>query len=157
MDLKIYETELTPEVLKTLIKLSEDWEAEDSCRGYRANDVSDIEGNRIFLAEKDGEILGYLFGHKEVSENSSSVMPEGTPFFETEEIFVSAPYRSQGIGRELFRFAEHAVSTDCDFMLLSTATKDFRSVLHFYMDELGMDFWSARLFKKIPRKERTKE
>jgi hypothetical protein len=34
-------------------------------------------------------------------------------------------------------------------MMLTTATKNFRAILHFYIDELGMDFWSARLFKKI--------
>ena len=35
------------------------------------------------------------------------------------------------------------------YLMLSTATKDCKRILHFYLDELGMDFWSARLFKKL--------
>ena len=39
-------------------------------------------------------------------------------------------------------------SVEADYLTLSTATKDFQAVLHFYIDLLGMDFWSARLVKK---------
>ena len=49
----IQEVQLDDEVLSLLISLSEDWTAEDSCYGYRPNDRSDIEGNRIFLAKED--------------------------------------------------------------------------------------------------------
>jgi len=34
-------------------------------------------------------------------------------------------------------------------LFLSTATKDYKRILHFYIDEMGMDFWTARLFKKL--------
>ena len=30
--------------------------------------------------------------------------------------------------------------------------KRLAGILHFYIDELGMEFWSARLFKKISKK-----
>ena len=56
----IHEVELNDDVLAKLIKLSEDWAAEDNCFGYRPNDKSDIEGNRIFLAEENDEVVGYL-------------------------------------------------------------------------------------------------
>ena len=49
-DIRIVETDLTEEVLDKLIRMSEDWEKENSCHGYRKNEKSDIEGNRIFLA-----------------------------------------------------------------------------------------------------------
>lgn len=58
----IHEVDLNEEVLAKLISFSEDWAAENSCYGYRSNDKSDIEGNRIFFAEDDGTIIGYLFG-----------------------------------------------------------------------------------------------
>ena len=128
----------------------DEWEAENSTYGYRKNDRSDIEGNRIFLAERNGEILGYLFGHEEKSERASSIMADGTPYFEIEELYVVPSHRSEGIGRSLFHFAEQAVkTTGIEFIMLSTATKNYKSILHFYIDELGMDFWSARLFKKL--------
>ena len=60
-------------------------------------------------------------------------------------------YRSRGVGRALFRLAEEAVSGEADLLTLGTATKNHRAILHFYIDELGMTFWSARLFKPTRR------
>ena len=145
----VEEVALTPELLETLIRLSEEWEAEGSCRGYRKNQRADVEGNRIFLARREGETLGYLFGRVEKAESASTVMPEGTPFFEVEELYVRPEYRDRGLGRRLFEGAEAAVSAEAEFILLSTATKNWRAILHFYLEELGMEFWSARLYKKL--------
>ena len=147
--MRIRETPLTDAVLERLISLSEDWEAENSCYGYRANERADIEGNRIFLAEDDGETVGYLFGHSFKSENMRSIMPEGTDCFEVEELYVVPAFRSRGIGAALFRHASEAVKAEAEYMILSTAAKNWRAVFHFYLDELGMEFWSARLFKRI--------
>ena len=147
--MRIRETPLTDAVLERLISLSEDWEAENSCYGYRANERADIEGNRVFLARAEGEILGYLFGRVERTEKKSSVMPAGTACFEVEELYVRPAFRSRGVGAALFRFAQEAVRGEAAYMMVSTATKNWRAILHFYLEELGMDFWSARLFKKI--------
>lgn len=137
-------------LLQKLISLSADWEAEQSTYGYRKNDPGDIEPNRIFLAQKGDCLLGYLFGHREQAKNASSVMAEGTAYFEIEELYVVPEQRSRGIGRALYRHVEEVVKSEgMEYILLSTATKDYKSILHFYIDELGMDFWSARLFKRI--------
>ena len=149
MDREMREAPLTEELLERLIALSVDWEEENSCHGYRRNTAEDIEGNRIFLAETEGETLGYLFGHGERTEKASSVMPAGTACFEVEELYVRPSFRSRGVGAALFRFAEEAVRGEAAYMMVSTATKNWRAILHFYLEELGMDFWSARLFKKI--------
>ena len=143
----IEETTLSEEVLEELILMSIDWEKEDSCHGYRHNQREDIEGNRIFLAKDEDEILGYLFGHEEIQEKASSVIEEGKKCFEVMEIYVKPQYRDKGIGRKLFEYMEGNV--DADYLTLSTATKDYRSILRFYIEHLGMDFWSARLFKKV--------
>ena len=148
--MNIYEAKLNDELLEKLISMSTEWEAENSTYGYRKNDRSDIEENRIFLAERDGEILGYLFGNEEKSERASSIMTDGTPYFEIEELYVVPSHRSEGVGRALFQNAEQTVkAAGIEFIMLSTATKNYKSILHFYIDELGMDFWSARLFKKL--------
>ena len=174
-DMQIREVPLTEELLEQLIRLSEDWEAEESCHGYRKNERADIEGNRIFVvaaagndaaadggacaggkvagsgAFEGGEVLAYLFGHAEEAKNSSSVMPDGTPFFEVEELYVRPELRSQGIGRKLFAHVEEVLKEEgaCKFILLSTATKNWKAILHFYIEELDMEFWNARLFKEI--------
>ena len=66
-----------------------------------------------------------------------------------EELYVVPERRSQGIGEKLFRFVENTVKTEAEYMVLSTATKNWKAIFHFYLDELDMTFWSARLFKKI--------
>jgi GNAT superfamily N-acetyltransferase len=149
MEMRIREAALSPALLEELIALSAAWEAEQSCHGYRKNTAADIEGNRVFLLEEEGKILGYLFGHVERTEKDSSIMKAGTPCFEVEELYVRPEARSQGRGAALFRFAEAAVRGRADYMILSTATKNWRAILHFYLDELDMEFWSARLFKRV--------
>ena len=150
LSIKLREAELTDELLTTLIAMSAAWEAENSTYGYRTNDRSDIDGNRTFLAERNGEVLGYLFGHKTAAERTNSIMAEGTTFFEIEELYVTPEHRSEGIGKKLFSFAEQTVQTEgISYLMLSTATKNYKRILHFYLDELGMDFWNARLFKKL--------
>ena len=148
--MEIREEKLTEELLEELIALSRDWEKEDSCRGYRENGREDLEGRRVFTAREDGVLLAYLFGLTETEEKGSSVLKQGAPYFELEELYVVPRRRSQGIGRALYRFAEERLHGEAETILLGTATKDWRRVLHFYLEELGMDFWSARLFKKIP-------
>lgn len=143
--------ELTPETENILLKMSANWAAENSCRGYYANDESDLKGNRFFLALDNDTPVGYLFGKLCHAQKTSTVMPEGTPFFEVEEIYIVPAMRSKGIGGELFRFAENAVQSEADFVLLSTATRNWRAILHFYIDELGMEFWNARLFKPLDK------
>ena len=145
----IHEVNLNEEVLDQLIRFSEDWAAEDSCYGYRPNDKSDIEGNRIFFAEDGNTVIGYLFGKVYQSEQMKSIMPEGTPYFEVEELYVVSGRRSQGIGAKLFKYTEEAVKSEAEYMVLSTATKNWKAIFHFYLDELDMTFWSARLFKRI--------
>lgn len=149
MGFQLREASLTPALTKALIRLSAAWEAEGSCRGYRKNTAADIEGNRIFLLEKGSKILGYLFGHVEPAKNSSSVMPEGTPCFEVEELYVRPKLRSRGYGGMLFQYTEECVRKEAAYMMVSTATKDWQAILNFYLKEQGMQFWSARLVKKL--------
>ncbi len=145
-----YETALTPELEETLIRLSADWEAEASCWGYRTNAHEDLKGRRFFVAEEDGQICGYLFGLREVQKERSSVLDAGTPYFELEELYVVPGRRSQGLGRRLFALCEQAARAEgLSTVMLSTATKNARAILHFYLDELDMTFWSARLFKRL--------
>ena len=147
--MKYIETELTPAVLESLLKMSADWAAENSCRGYYPNELSDIQGNRIFLALEGEMPVGYLLGHISRAERSSTVMAADTPFFEVEELYIVPDRRSRGLGGALFRYAEERVRPEAAYILLSTATKNWKAIFHFYIEELDMEFWNARLFKKL--------
>ncbi|MBQ9544352.1 MAG: GNAT family N-acetyltransferase [Clostridia bacterium] len=137
------------EVLKELIRLSGECEAENNCRGYRENGPADIEGRRVFVCEENDRIVGYLFGITERVEKDSSVAKSGEEYFELEELYVVPEMRSKGIGRELFRYAEEALKNEVGLIMLSTAAKDAKRILKFYLEDNLMDFWSARLFKRI--------
>lgn len=145
----VEEVKLTKDVLEQLISFSEDWEKENSCHGYQKNTLDDIKGNRIFLAVENDIIMGYLFGHGEIAEKTTSVYQAGTKCFEIEELYVKPSFRNHGVGKRLFQYVESEVAAEVDMITLSTAAKNFRAILHFYIDELGMEFWSARLFKRI--------
>ena len=147
--MKYYEAEATSEILEKLLQLSAQWAAEQNCYGYYPNTEADIRGKRIFLAEDEDGIEAYLLGEVETAKNMKSIMPEGTLYFEAEELYVVPEKRSQGIGEALFHFAEETVKKDAQFIMLSTASKNSKAILHFYLDELDMQFWSARLFKKV--------
>lgn len=145
----IKEIKFSERIAIQLIALSKEWEQENSCYGYRRNNSDDLKNKRIFVAADGDLICGYLFGHNSTTEKDTSIYKAGTEYFEIDELYVKSQYRNCGIGKKLFQYTEKAVSPDVNIMMLTTATKNFRAILHFYIDELGMDFWSARLFKKI--------
>ena len=148
--MRIYEAEANDTLYARMISLSAGWEAEDSCHGYRTNTEDDLRGRRIFVAEEDGEIVGYLFGLSAKAKEESSVIEKDAAYFEIEELYVIPARRSEGIGRGLFALCEAAARrAGLRQIMLSTATKDWKRVLHFYLDELGMEFWNARLFKRL--------
>lgn len=148
--MKVYEADMTEELERELIRLSAEWESENSCWGYRANTREDLAGRRVILAEEDGAVIGYLLGLRETAERRSSVMEAGTPYFELEELYVVPARRSQGVGRRLFAMAEEAARAEgLSVLMLTTATKNAKAILHFYLDELRMEFWSARLLKRL--------
>ncbi len=147
----VREVQLDEDILARLIDLSVDWEQEGCCYGYRRNTAADIKGNRVFLAMEGEQTVGYLFGHMETEKDMDSICPAGTAFFEVEELYVRPECRDKGVGRALFRNVENAVRDQAALIMLGTATKNFRAILHFYIDELGMEFWSARLFKRLEK------
>ena len=147
--MKICEVKADELIIKQLIELSKKWEAENSCHGYRANSKEDISGNRIFAALENDRIIAYLFGHSAKIDNMSSIIPVGSDCFDVLEIFVEEEYRNQGIGRLLFEYMEKAI--DDEYIILSTATKNWKAILHCYIEEVGMAFHSAMLFKKTEK------
>ena len=138
--MKQYEAEQSPEILEKLIQLSAQWAAEQNCYGYYPNTEADIEGKRIFLAEDEDGIEAYLLGKVESAKNMKSIMPEGTRYFEAEELYVVPEKRSKGIGEALFRFAEETIKKDVQFIALSTASKTARRFYIFTWMNWGCSF-----------------
>ena len=140
--------EIDKSELSTIAEMSAAWENENGCYGYRRNETEYLEKFHIYVAEYAGEIIGYYFGDIETAENMRSIVPDGKRFFEIEELYIKPVFRSQGIGKMLLEHLEtELLEKGVEIIFLSTATKDYKKILHFYIDEIGMSFWSARLFK----------
>ena len=135
--------------IKRLLKLSLMWEKEDSCYGYRANTEDDFQ-DRYILAAYDDELIAYVFGKEEVQDKQTSVINKNMHYFEVQEIYVHPSYRSRGIGKQLMESLEKELKKKgLEMMMLSTATKNWKAIMHFYIDEIDMNFWSARLYKHL--------
>ena len=133
--------------LKRILELSLMWEKEDSCYGYRANTEGDFQDCYI-LAAYDDELVAYVFGKEEIQEKQTSVIDKNMHYFEIEELYVHPSYRLRGIGKQLMESLEKELKKKgLKMMALSTATKNWKAIMHFYIDEVGMNFWSARLYK----------
>lgn len=149
MIIEIKKCELDDRNIKAVIALSKEWESEDLTYGYCANDKNDLIGNDLFLAYSDAQIIGYLFGKCSVLNEAITPIDKGSKCFDINEIYVKEKYRSQGIGKVLFEYTENYHKQNVDYITLSTATKNYKSILYFYIEKMDMSFWSAKLFKKI--------
>lgn len=135
--------------IKRLLDLSLMWEKEDSCYGYRANTEDDFQDCYI-LAAYDDELIAYVSGKEEVQDKQTSVIDKNMHYFEIEELYVHPSYRSRGIGKQLMESLEKELKKKgLRMMVLSTATKNWKAIMHFYIDEIEMNFWSARLYKHL--------
>ena len=135
--------------IKRLLELSLMWEKEESCYGYRANTEDDLQDCYI-LAAYDDELIAYVFGKEEVQDKQTSVINKNMHYFEIEELYVHPSYRSRGIGKQLMESLEKELKKKGQkMMVLSTATKNWKAIMHFYIDEIDMNFWSARLYKRL--------
>ena len=144
----IKKIELTPENVRQLIALSKEWMDEDITNGLVENDENDLK-EPCFAAFNGERIIGYAFGHYYVRETKLSSIPIGSKCFELDELYVLKEYRSQGIGKALFDAIENEIKKEADYLTLPTSTKDYKRILHFYIEEMGMDFHSAFLTKKV--------
>ncbi len=138
--------ELDENIVQSLIELSKAWENENCTHGIVANEADDIK-EPLYVAIDDNKIIGYIFGHYYTVENKTSYIELGEKCFMIDELYVLPKYRSQGVGRELFRKLQSEVKNSCAYITCSTSTKDYKKILHFYVDELDMDFHSAFLIK----------
>lgn len=136
------------ETVAQLIDLSKVWEKEEITFGLRSNTKQDLN-EPCFIAIENDVIVGYAFGHFEVNEKYRSFSEVGDNFFFVDEVYVIPELRGKGIGKTLFKMLEEEVKDKVKCITLSTATKDYKKILNFYVEELGMTFHDAYLFKKF--------
>lgn len=129
-----------------LIELSRLWVEEDCSYGMVVNDASDLS-EPLVVALDGTDIIGYAFGHFYKQENKTSYIETGSRCFSVDELYVLPQYRSQGIGKKLFKILENQIQGECSYLTLATSTKNYKAILKLYVEELGMNFHSAFLIK----------
>ncbi len=149
--MKYERKELNENIIRQLIDLSKKWHDEECTWGIVANTEEDLK-EPLFVAEDNDTVVGYIFGHYYVVENKTSYIEIGSKCFMIDEIYVLPPYRNKGTGKRLFELMEAYVKDTCEYITLSTATKNYKDILHFYVDELDMNFHSAFLIKEMVEK-----
>lgn len=139
---------LDKDTVDQLIKLSYQWEEEDITFGLHHNTESDLH-EPCYIALDGNEIVGYIFGHYYNNEKIVADIAIGDKCFDVDEIYIKKEYRNKGIGKELFLRLEAEVKQEAKWLTLPTSSKDYKKVLHFYDEVVGMTFHSAFLFKKF--------
>lgn len=134
--------------INDLLRLSMEWADEGCCSAYYENESSKFINHEVYVVLDDGKIIAYALGNERVLEEKTSYNEIGDKCFELDEIYVDINYREQGIGQQLFKFAEQDVKDRVDLIGTIATSNNYNGLLKFYIDELGMEFKHALLVKK---------
>ena len=138
---------LDDDTVSQLIDLSARWVEDECSYGMVVNQREDLK-EPLAVALDGDKIVGYCFGEFYRQQRKSSCIPMDASCFSVDELYTLPQYRGMGIGKTLFRMMEKAVAGQCGYITLTTSTKNYKAILHLYIEELGMDFYSAAVIKK---------
>ena len=149
-DILIKKQEFSLDLVEKLIPLSQDWIDEDISYGIVKNSIDDFLDKDIYVAYCNDVIIGYLLARITIEEKGNSIIKKGSKVYYIEELFVSKKYRNQNVGKRLFNLAQqYGKETGARYIDLITSDKDYKRIFNFYINQLGMEFFSANLIKKI--------
>lgn len=135
-------------------KLSAKFEREECCNGIVADNQDYFSDKKVAVAKIDNTIVGYCYGKFELKEKDTSKFRKGQKSFYLEELYIDKSFRNQEIGRMLYRFIEsYAIENGCDWIETTAVSKNYKSLLSFYIDILGMEFWSAEMIKTLKNEQ----
>ncbi len=131
-------------------KLSQKFADEKCCNNIIADTKEFFAERNVFVAICKNQIVGYCYGDIGEEKNKRSFAEAGDKYYELEEIYVLPEFRSNKIGKKLYDVCEaYALKEGCKTIRLNAVSKNYQQLLKFYIDDLGMDFISAFLVKKI--------
>ena len=120
---------------------------------YKRIELSVENINRIIeqvLVALDQDVnVGYVFGHYCEQKYDTTYANKNDKSFCLDELYVLPSYRGKGIGKNLFKLMEDNVKSNCKCITLTTSSKNYKSILKLYIEELGMEFRNAFLVKKV--------
>lgn len=135
------------EDVPSLVALEDRWLAEDSTIGMvavTAAEVRDWLGPYCWVAEHDGEIVGFAYGRAEISEGLA-VIPAREPYLRVEELYVLPEHRERGVGgRLLDQLLAEARARGIVRGRVYSSSRDWRRIIAFYQRH-GFAMWYVEL------------
>ena len=144
--------------LKEICNLNLIFVKENCCNNIMADSEEYYANKKIFVAIEKGRIIGYAYGDFLKETNLRSYAAPNEQYFELEEMYVLPEFRNKKIGQKLFKELErYARKNGAKTLRLNAVSKNYKSLLNFYIDVLGMEFISAFLIKKLDSWKAKKE
>ncbi len=136
--------------LNDVAKLSQHFAKEECCNGIVADDSTYFADKNVLIALDNKRIIAYAYGTIEEKEKTTTYAKEKDKVFYLEEIYVEPKQRSLGIGKRMFnQLRDYAKDNGCKAIEVSANSKNYKSILKFYIEELDMKFWNAFLYKEL--------
>ncbi len=127
------------------------WAHEDITYGFVPASEEQIRAafqGYFLVAELEGTVVGFVTASERMSDGLA-VIPEGTKYFEIDDIYVIPDHRSRGIGSLLLeRVKERAKRDGFTHLHVFSGTKDLHQILQFYERD-GFRGWSVQLYQSI--------
>lgn len=140
------------EEIKEISRLTKVFATENCCNNIIADDENYLVDKDIFVAIEDKDIIGYAYGSFAQEDKIRSYAKPKDKFFELEEIYILPQYRNNKVGQSLFcQIEDFATKKGAKTLRLNAVSKNYKSLLKFYIDILGMDFISAYLVKDLSK------
>lgn len=103
-------------------------------------------GSYFFVAEKDSEIIGFVYGTIRTADNMA-IMNNGQTYLDIEDIFVTPDNRSSGLGSVLLdKILTAAKEAGVERSLVYSSSKDMEGIINFYKKH-DYKTWYIQMFK----------
>lgn len=134
-----------------LAELSGNWAEEGITIGQAPDEqpwFQEAVGPYLLVAEVDAEIVGFVQGEEQVSdERHSSVMPAGTRYLDVTNVYVVPQLRSDGIGGDLLdELLAEASRRGVERSMVYSAASELDRVVAFYRSH-GFRGWFVQLYR----------
>jgi len=137
--------------ISAVCQLQQQWFEEGSYYGFRPEGRKQFQaalGPYFLVAELDGAVIGFIAASIHTSEGTA-VMEAGDSYIEIDNLYMSPPFRNQGIGSQLVtQLLSYAKEQGVAHALLCSANKDIPRIIKFY-EQHNFKSWYVKLFQKL--------